>query len=98
MSSLVVFTALGPTRQTFHEPFAPRPSQNRSGEVSEIAWGRVAKAEGAGLTVPLLMPGLEGPREGGVLEIAEDGKLLFQWTLDQDQPVPFTPAIRIYLP
>ncbi len=98
LSSLEVFTALGPTRQTFHESFAPRPSPSRSGEVSEIAWGRVARAEGAGLTVPLLMPGLEGPREGGVLEIAEDGKLLFQWTLDPDPLVPFTPAIRIYLP
>ncbi len=98
LSSVEVFTALGPTLQTFREPLTESSSERRPGEVSEIAWGPLARSEGAGPRLPLLLTGPEGPLEAGFVEMPDGGGMLFQWTLDSNERLPFTPAIRIYLP
>ena len=98
LSSVDVFTALGPTRQIFRRPLNESSSRSQPGEVSEIAWGPLTRAEDAGLSVPLLLPGPEGPLEAGSVQMPEGGAMRFRWTLDPQHSVPFTPAIRIYLP
>ncbi|MDK1021695.1 MAG: hypothetical protein QGD90_08690 [Candidatus Hydrogenedentes bacterium] len=106
LSSVEILVSLGPSRHSFREPIADRPFRARylNHEPSDIVWGPATRTEEQILRVPVSLPRPEGLVDAGFLEIAEGGSianalsLRFRWTLDQHQPVPFTPAIRIYLP
>ena len=100
LSSVEILASLGPSRHSFSKSLEDRPFRARylNREPSSIAWGPITAAKEQMLSIPVLLSRPEGDLEAGLLEIAESGSLRFQWTLDPQQPVPFTPAIRIYLP
>ena len=99
LSHVEVLASLGTSRHTFSEPLADDPFRARALRgPSEIAWGPATAATEQMINIPVSLAGPDGDLEAGVLSMAGTGALRFDWKLDPDQPLPFTPAIRIYLP
>lgn len=99
-SNVDLHVALGTLRKTFHEsiedsPFRTRPAQE---EPTRIEWGPETPRDNGTFTHLLSLTTPNANANLGHLEISDDLLINWKWIYDDQEPLPFTPAILIYLP
>lgn len=100
LEEIAVFVSLGDTNRTFKERLTGPPIQatERTSLASDFLWTPV-EAVGEGiLRIQLILQAGETHTPVADVKWIVDGFARVDWTLEEDAALPFTPAVRIYLP
>ncbi len=100
LSNVELYVSLGPVQKTFQDPLDRSSHRNwpTQEERAKIVWGPLTSMESETLELPLSLTTPEDEIRIGQFNVSKDLPMKWTWTYDGQEPLPFTPAILIYLP